>query len=76
MGRLTRLNQILVKDKFFNTDKFNELVNVEIYKVLVNFMEIQREDVNTRLDIDERGNYVLRCKVECSRLKLVGLING
>lgn len=76
MGKLTRLNQILINDKFFNPTKLNELLNVEIYKTLSNFMEIRREDVATRIDIDESGNYVLRCKVSSKRLKVVGILNG
>ncbi len=75
MGKLTRLNQILINDKFFNLIKLNELLNVEIYKTLSNFMELKREDVATRIDIDERGNYVLRCKVSSQRLKVVGILN-
>lgn len=76
MGKLTRLNQILVQDKFINPTKLNELLNVEIYKVLSHFMQITRDDVLTRLDIECDGTYVLRCKVTCFRLKVVGLING
>ncbi len=76
MSKLTRLNQILINDKFFNPAKLNELLNVEIYKTLSNFMELRREDVATRIDIDEGGNYVLRCKVASKRLKVVGIING
>jgi len=76
LGKLTRLNQILINDKFFNPTKLNELLNVEIYKTLSNFMEIGRENVATRLDIDEGGNYILRCKVTSKRLKVVGIING
>ncbi len=76
MSKLTRLNQILINDKFFNPAKLNELLNVEIYKTLSNFMELRREDVATRIDIDEGGNYVLRCKVSSKRLKVVGIING
>lgn len=76
MGKLTRLNQILINDKFINPTKLNELLNVEIYKVLANFMDISREDVSTRLDVESNGTYVFRCKVACFRLKVVGLING
>lgn len=76
MGKLTRLNQLLINDKFFNPTKFNDLLNAEVYKVLSNFMEINRDDVLTRIDLDKNGNYVFRCKVECTRLKVVGLINS
>lgn len=75
MGKLSRLNQILIKDKIFNPSKLNELLNVEIFKTLSNFMDIKREDVATRIDIDEGGQYVLRCKVVSKRLKVVGILN-
>ena len=38
-------------------------------------MDVDKDDMLTRLDLDENGNYVLRCKVKCKRLKIMGLLS-
>lgn len=76
MNNLNRLNQILINDKHFDPTKFNELLNVEVYKTLSNFMDITRQDVLTKIEIDKEGNYIFKCKTKCNRLKIIGLLNG
>ncbi|MBQ7977068.1 MAG: hypothetical protein IJ301_00495 [Clostridia bacterium] len=72
---ISKLKQVLINDKHFNPERLNEVVSSDIFKILQNYMEINREDMLARIDIDEQGNYVLRCKVKCKRLKIMGLLS-
>ncbi len=72
---LDKLRQVLINDKHFNPERLQEVLTCDIYKVLQNYMDLNKNDMLTRLDIDENGNYVLRCKVMCKRLKIMGLLS-
>ncbi|MBQ7602879.1 MAG: hypothetical protein IJU58_01880 [Clostridia bacterium] len=69
-----KLVQMLISQKRFDTQKINSVLAADIYKVLQNYMDIDRTDVKTRLDLDENGCYVLRCKVISKRIKIFGVI--
>ncbi len=74
MNNLNRLNQILINDKYFDPTRFNELLEIEVYKVLSHYMDITREQISTKVEVDVEGNYVFKCKAKCNRLKVVGLL--
>ncbi|MBO5102476.1 MAG: hypothetical protein J6C13_00105 [Clostridia bacterium] len=73
---LQKLKQVLINDKHFNPTRFNELLTSDIFRVLQNYMEISKDELLSRIDIDAEGNYVFKCKVKCRRLKIVGLLNN
>ena len=73
---LARLKQVLINDKHFNPAKFNEVLASDIFKVLQNYMEIQKDDILSRIDFDAEGNYVFRCKVKCNKIKVIGILNN
>ena len=72
---LTKLKQVLINDKHFNPERLNDVVSSDIFKLLQNYMEIDNSDMMSRIDLDEQGTYVLRCKVKCKRLKIMGLLS-
>lgn len=72
---LAKLKQVLINDKHFNPERLNDVVSSDIFKLLQNYMEIDNSDMMSRIDLDEQGNYVLRCKVKCKRLKIMGLLS-
>lgn len=72
---ISKLKQVLINDKHFNPERLNEVISGDLYKILQNYMEINRDDMLARIDIDDEGNYVLRCKVKCKRLKIMGLLS-
>lgn len=69
-----KLKKILVNDKHFSPTRLNEVIKSGIYKVLDNFMEITPQDILTNLTLEEDGDYVLRCKVRCKRIKVMGIL--
>ena len=72
---LAKLKQVLINDKHFNPERLNDVVSSDIFKLLQNYMEIDNGDMMSRIDLDEQGNYVLRCKVKCKRLRIMGLLS-
>ena len=72
---LAKLKQVLINDKHFNPERLNDVVSSDIFKLLQNYMEIDNSDMMSRIDLDEQGNYVLRCKVKCKRLRIMGLLS-
>ncbi|MBQ8761862.1 MAG: cell division topological specificity factor MinE [Clostridia bacterium] len=71
---IAKLKQVLINDKHFNPIRLNEIVKSEIFKVMQNYMEIDSDDIITKIDIDVNGSYVLKCKVRSNRLKVLGII--
>ncbi len=69
-----KLKKILINDKHFSPVRLNEVIKSGIYKVLGDFMEIEPQDILTNLSLEEDGDYVLRCKVRCKRLKIMGIL--
>lgn len=69
-----KLKKILINDKHFSPTRLNEVIKSGIYKVLDNFMEITPRDILTNLTLEEDGDYVLRCKVRCKRIKVMGIL--
>ena len=72
---LGRLKQVLINDKHFCPDRLNDVVSSDIFKVLSNYMDRDSADLLSKISIDEQGNYVLRFKVKCKRLKIMGLLS-
>ncbi len=70
-----RLKQVLINDKHYNPDRLNDVLSSDIFKLLSNYMDITNADMLSKITIDEQGNYVLRCKVVCKRLKIMGLLS-
>lgn len=72
---IAKLKRVLINDKRFNPERLNEVISGDLYKILQNYMEIDRENLLAKIDLDEDGYYVLRCKVKCKRLKIMGLLS-
>ena len=71
---ISKLKQVLINDKHFNPMRLNDILKSEIYNVLKNYMEITKDDIIIKIDIEADGTYVLRCKAKCSRIKILGII--
>ena len=69
-----RLMQVLISEKRFDSQKINNVLASDIFKVLQNYMDIERDDVHVKLDLDNEGFYVLKCKVNAKRIKIFGIM--
>ena len=76
LNGLQKLRQILINDKHFNPARFNNVIACDVFKSLQNYMDISKEDLMSRVDIDADGNIVFKLKVKCKRIKLIGILNN
>ncbi len=74
MRGIDKLQKVLINDKHFQPARLNDIVRSDIFKCLSNYMEISPENILTDISVDETGQYVLRCKVSCKRLKIMGIL--
>lgn len=69
-----KLKQVLINDKHVNSDRLNQLLTSEVYKVLLNYLDIYKEDIMSKISL-ENGKVVFRLKVSCNQIKIVGMLN-
>ncbi len=68
------LLKVLISEKRFDPQKINNILATDLYDVIKNYFEVERDDVRTRVDLEEDGYYVLRCKVRARRVKIFGVL--
>ena len=69
-----KLMQVLISEKRFDPQKIDRVLESDLYKVIKNYMDIDREDIRTQLVLEDDGCYVLRCKVRARRIKIFGVL--
>ncbi len=69
-----RLMQVLISEKRFDSQKIDRVLENDLYKVIKNYMDVDREDIRTNLVLEDDGCYVLRCKVRAKRIKIFGVL--
>ena len=73
-NNISSLMKILVTEKRFNSQKIDKVMASDIFNVVKNYLEIEREDLKTQLVLDDDGCYVFRCKVKAKRVKVFGVV--
>lgn len=71
---IEKLKKVLVNDKHINPNMINEVLKSDIFNLLLNYMDITEADIITKIELDEKGNYVFRCKAKSKRLKTIGIL--
>lgn len=71
---IEKLKSVLISDKHINPIRVNEILKSDVFGVLQNYMEISENDIITKIDLDQNGNYIFRCKARSARLKTLGIL--
>ena len=71
---LNNLMKVLITEKRFDSQKIDKVIASDIFNVVKNYLEIDKEDLKTQLVLDEDGYYVLRCKARAKRVKIFGVV--
>ena len=70
------LLKILISEKRFDPQKLNDILSADLYEIIKNYFDIEPLDVHTKVDLENDGYYVLRCKVRAKRVKIFGVLQG
>ncbi len=70
---INNLMKVLISEKRFDSKQIDKVIESDIYNVIKNYMEVDREDLKTQLVLEEDGSYVLRCKAKARRVKIFGV---
>lgn len=68
-----RLRQVLINDKRMDPKRLEEVIKNDLFEVLYQYMDIKADNVITRVDVED-GEYILRCKVNARRIKIMGFV--
>ena len=68
------LLKILISEKRFDPQKLNDILSADLYEIIKNYFDIEPLDVHTKVDLENDGYYVLRCKVRAKRVKIFGVL--
>lgn len=71
---LNKLMQVLISEKRFDSQKIDRVIASDVYNVIKNYMEIERDDIKTQLVLDDDGYYIFRCKARSRRIKVFGVV--
>lgn len=71
---IKKLQIAFENSKQFKKTEINELLRAEVFKTLNSYLEICPENIFSDFCLDERGEYVFRCKVSCKRIKVLGIL--
>lgn len=71
---IQKLKKVLINDKHFRPENLNNILKSEIFKCLSSFLEIIPEELNSKLQINEDGNFEFSLCVIAKRLKIFGML--
>lgn len=67
-----RLHSAVMQDKVSKIEGMLKVIRAEEYKLLTNFMYLNREDLNVYVDITDDGEYILTIKAATDHLIDIG----
>ncbi len=68
------LQSVLVSDKHFVPKNVEEILKSEVFKTLLNYLEIKPENAKANFDVAEDGDFLFFFKVKAKRLKIMGIL--
>lgn len=71
---IEKLKKVLINDKHQSPTRVNEILKSDVFAVLQNYMDISENDIISKIDLDQNGNYIFRCKAKATRLKTFGIL--
>ncbi|MEG1647089.1 MAG: cell division topological specificity factor MinE [Clostridia bacterium] len=70
-----KLKQVLLQDKIKTSNTFVAVMKEDVLDVLSNYFEI-KDDLKTKICIDEQGIYNITFSVDAFRIKNIGIVTN
>ena len=71
---IERINKVLISDKYINPDNILTVIKSDIINIAYNYLDFDKENIITKLEINNNGEYELMFKITAKRLKCVGIL--
>ena len=73
-GTVSRLNDVLKKDKELNPTYITDVVKSDVYYMINNYFEVEFSDVAVKIDVDNHNQYNIVIDIKGDRLKIMRTI--
>ena len=73
-GTVSRLNDVLKKDKELNPKYITDVVKSDVYYMINNYFEVEFSDVAVKIDVDNHNQYNIAIDIKGDRLKIMRTI--
>ena len=73
-GTVSRLNDVLKKDKELNPKYITDVIKSDVYYMINNYFEVEFSDVAVKIDVDNHNQYNIVIDIKGDRLKIMRTI--
>ena len=70
----SELTHAFLSERHVNIEKLTHVIRQDIFLVISSYLDIKPNDILMRLELNQTGEYELKCKVKSKRLKILGFI--
>ena len=74
MELLSRLDNVIKKDKQINPQYMKEVIKSDIFYVLNNYFDVQLGDIDISIDLTDNNMYALKINAIGDRMKIVNIL--
>lgn len=74
MELVSRLDNVIRKDKQINPQYMKEVIKSDVFYMLNNYFEVQFEDINISIDLTENNMYELKINAVGDRMKIMQIL--
>ena len=74
MELISRLDNVIKKDKQINPQYMKEVIKSDIFYILNNYFEVQFDDIDISVDLTDNNMYNLRINAMGDRMKVMTIL--
>ena len=74
MELVSRLDNVIKRDKKINPQYMKEVIKSDIFYVLNNYFEVQFDDIDISIDLTDNNMYALKINAVGDRMKIMQIL--
>lgn len=74
MELVSRLDNVIKKDKQINPQYMKEVIKSDVFYVLNNYLEVQFDDIDISIDLTDNNMYELKISAVGDRMKIMTIL--